>query len=253
MAKTVSVEFKNSKNYNLSGRLDLPKDSRPEGFAIYSHCFTCGKNISAASRISKSLADHGIACLRFDFTGIGDSEGDFSEHNFSSSIDDICSAAKFLKEYYEAPQLLIGHSFGGICTLHASKLIDSAKAIITIASPSHPSHILNHFDCHIDNILENGSGEVDILEKKLTLSADFIRDVQAAEPLKDIDKTRKAYLIFHSPLDKTVGIHSASEIFVALKHPKSFVSLDYADHLISKREDAEYVAEMCYHLGKRYC
>lgn len=252
MSKTISVEFTNFKGLRISGRLDLPKNQEPEGFAIYSHCFTCGKNISAASRISKKLAKHGIACLRFDFSGIGESEGEFSEHNYSSSVQDILSASKFLEENYQAPKLLVGHSFGGIATLGASKLIDSIKAVITIAAPSHPDHILNHFDCQVSEILESGQGEVEILGKKLILTKEFIEDVRAGNPLVEISKTRKAYLIFHSPLDSTVGIESASEIYSALKHPKSFVSLDYADHLISRKEDAEYVAEMCYHLGKRY-
>lgn len=252
MAKTINVEFKNDKGLKISGRLDVPKDQEPEGYAIYSHCFTCGKNISAASRISKALANHGIACLRFDFSGIGESEGEFSDHNYSSSVKDILSAAKFLEENYDAPKLLIGHSFGGVATLGASKIIDDIKAVITIAAPSHPDHILSHFDCQVEEILKDGQGEVEILGKKLVLTKEFIEDVRKGNALEGIDKTRKAYLIFHSPLDSTVGIESASEIYGALKHPKSFVSLDYADHLISKKEDAEYVAEMCYHLGKRY-
>ena len=252
MVNTLNVQFPTKGGMLLSGRLDLPKNAKPEGYAIYSHCFTCGKNISSASRISKNLAKHGIACLRFDFRGIGDSEGDFSDHNYSHSVEDIIAASEFLEKEYEPAKILIGHSFGGIATLGACNKIDSVKAVITLASPSHPSHILNHFECHVDEIIKNGKGEVEILGKKLTLSKEFVEDVKAADPLGGLKKARKAFLIFHSPLDKTVGIDSASEIFQAIKHPKSFVSLDYADHLITKKVDAEYVSEICYHLGKRY-
>lgn len=252
MSKTINVEILTGNNLKLSGRLDIPRDKKIEAYAIYSHCFTCGKNIASASRISKKLASLGIACLRFDFRGIGDSEGDFSEHNYTSSVDDIVSAAKFLEENFEAPKILIGHSFGGIATLGACSKIESIDAVMTIAAPSHPSHILNHFECHVDEIIKNGKGKVKILGKELELSKDFILDVQNAKPFEGIKNSRKAFLIFHSPLDTTVGIESASEIFMSLKHPKSFVSLDYADHLITKKEDAEYVAEICYHLGKRY-
>lgn len=230
----------------------MPKHQEASAFAIYCHCFTCGKNISAASRISKRLAEHGIACLRFDFRGNGESEGVFADHNYSSSIEDILACNQYLTDNFQAPGLLIGHSFGGIASLGACQYLPSVKAVISIASPSHPSHILGHFSCQVDEILKNGHAEVEIMGKKLQLSKGFIDDINKAEPLKDLKKVKKAFLIFHSPLDETVGIESASEIFTALKHPKSFVSLDYADHLITKKSDAEYVADICYQLGKRY-
>lgn len=251
MSKTINISFKNSLNQTIDARLDLPKDSEVIAFAIYAHCFSCGKNIAAASRISKNLASLGIACLRFDFNGVGDSEGRFEDSNFSSYVEDVKAAAKYLTENHQAPRLLIGHSFGGVTVLEASKCINCIKLVVTIASPATPQHLLNHFKNQIEQIKKDGSAKVNILGKELVITKQFVEDAEKQDVLNGLNKQDVSYLILHSPFDKTVGIENAAQIYQALKHPKSFISLDYADHLISSKEDAYYCADMIFHLTKR--
>ncbi|MDW3094666.1 MAG: bifunctional alpha/beta hydrolase/OsmC family protein [Gammaproteobacteria bacterium] len=245
------VNFENNLGITLSAALELPL-MPIKYYAIFAHCFSCGKDIFAASRISRSLASAGIAVLRFDFTGIGESEGDFGNSNFSSNIDDILSAAKYLQEEYSAPQLLIGHSLGGTAVIHAAKEISECKAVVSIGSPSTPNHILKHFPSEVKQLEHLDSLEVEIGGKSFDIKKQFVDDLNAKSSTSDISKLRKAILIFHSPLDEIVSIEEATRIFVAVKHPKSFITLDKADHLLSDPDDSEYVANTIAAWAERY-
>ncbi|MCO4755177.1 MAG: alpha/beta hydrolase [Bacteriovoracaceae bacterium] len=235
--------FNNSNGETLSGRLELPVGS-PRAFAIFAHCFTCSKDIFAASRIPKALSEHGIAVLRFDFTGLGNSEGDFSNTNFSSNVDDLKSAYLSMKENGMTPTILIGHSLGGAAVLKLSTEVEQIKAVVTIGAPSDTKHVSHLFKHEIPNILENGEAEVQLAGRAFTIKKSFIEDINMHNILGLLPSVKKAFLVMHSPVDKTVSIDHAAEIYKALKHPKSFISLDKADHLVTKAKDARYLANM---------
>ncbi len=251
MTTRKKVSFENSSGLVLSAALEIPV-MPVKYYAIFAHCFSCGKDIIAATRISRSLASIGIAVLRFDFTGIGESEGDFGNSNFSSNIDDILSAVRFLRDEYSAPQLLIGHSLGGTAVLHAAKEISECKAIVTIGSPSKPNHILEHFPDEVKQLEHQESLSIEIGGKSFNIKKQFIDDLNTQSSAAEISHLRKALLILHSPLDKIVSIEEATRIFVEAKHPKSFITLDKADHLLSDPEDAEYVANTIAAWAARY-
>ena len=238
------ITFTNSKNEKLAALLDLPTAGKPGAFAIFAHCFTCTKNIKAASRIARTLAREGIAVLRFDFTGLGASEGEFANTNFSSNVDDLVQAAKFLSRQYQAPTLLIGHSLGGAAVLQAASEIDSVRAVITIAAPSDPSHILHHFKEKEDEINRTGEAEVNLGDRPFKVKKQFLDDLRGNRLEEIISDLKKPLLVMHSPFDNTVSIDHAASIFKAAKHPKSFISLDTADHLISNEQDAVYAGMM---------
>ena len=209
-------------------------------------------NISAASRISKKLSDLGIAVLRFDFTGLGNSDGDFSNTNFSSNVEDLVSAYHALKDEFKAPQILIGHSFGGAAVLKASTLLEDVKAVVSIAAPSDTSHVSHLFEKDMEEIKKDGQAKVLLEGREFLIKKQFIDDLNENELLDGIRNTKKSYLIMHSPFDNTVSIDHAGNIFKALKHPKSFISLDNINHLVSKAEDAEYIGEQINSWVKRY-
>ncbi len=235
------LTFENREGAKLAALLERPS-TKPAAYALFAHCFTCSKDIAAASRISRALAAHGIAVLRFDFTGLGNSEGDFANTNFSSNVSDLVCAADQLKKQYEAPSLLVGHSLGGAAVLAAASEIKEAKAVVTIGAPADPAHVSHLFESSRAEIESQGSAVVNLAGRKFEIKKQFLDDI-ASQSLKDrIKKLRKALLIFHSPVDDIVGIDNASAIFQAALHPKSFISLDKADHLLSKRVDSEYVA-----------
>ena len=235
----------------LSARLDMP-DGPHLATALFAHCFTCGKDISAARRIAGRLAAMGIAVLRFDFTGLGHSKGEFGNTTFSSNVDDLVLAAKELENRGFAPSLLIGHSLGGAAVLKAAGQIDSVKAVVTIGAPFDPEHVTHNFGSALDRIASEGQAEVDLAGRPFKIGKDFVRDVTAVELAPAIGKLNKALLVMHAPLDTTVGIENATQIFMAAKHPKSFVTLDDADHLVSSAEDAEYAAEVISAWAGRY-
>lgn len=236
------VEFTNARGQTLAGALHLPDATEPSAFALFAHCFTCGKDVVAASRIAGALADQGIGVLRFDFTGLGGSDGDFANTSFSTNVDDLVAAADFLAREYRAPSLLIGHSLGGAAALVAAKRIDSIAAVVTIAAPASPQHIQHLFaDQHCD-IKSDGQAEVNIGGRPFTIGAEFVEDMERWPVDASIAQLDKPLLIFHSPADQVVNIGEAAKLYEAARHPKSFVSLDKADHLLSRREDAEYVA-----------
>ena len=249
--KSNKFNFKNDNGEVLSGRLELPY-GQIKSFAIFAHCFTCSKNISASSRISKKLAQLGIGVLRFDFTGLGNSDGDFENTNFSSNIADLICAYNALKEDYKAPSILIGHSFGGAAVLKASKELEAVKAVITIAAPSDTKHVAHLFEDELEEIDSKGEAEVCLENRKFKIKKQFIEDLSDGKILDGISETKKAYLIMHSPFDNIVSVDHASHIFKALKHPKSFITLDTIDHLVSKPNDAEYIAEQINSWVKRY-
>jgi len=235
----------------LAARFEQPRGPR-QAVALFAHCFTCTKDIYAASRIAGGLAARGIAVLRFDFTGLGHSEGEFANTNFSSNVDDLVAAADHLREAYEAPKILIGHSLGGAAVLAAAERIPEASAVATIGAPAEPAHVQHLFQDARPEIEAKGAAEVKLAGRAFTIKKQFLDDISAARLEAAIAGLRKALLVFHAPRDATVGIDNAARIFTAAKHPKSFVSLDDADHLLSRREDAAYVAEVLAAWASRY-
>ena len=251
--RKIKVEFENSDGVTLAGLLELPPENVAIArYALFAHCFTCGKDIAAASRISRSLAARGIAVLRFDFTGLGNSDGDFANSNFSSNVQDLLAAAAKLESSYQAPQLLIGHSLGGAAVLAAAHQIDSVKAVATIGSPSTARHVKHLFQAQADVIEKAGEAQVDIGGRLFLVRKQLLDDIDRYNSTQEIAKLNAALLVFHSPVDSIVSIDQASEIYQAARHPKSFISLDNADHLLSKAADAEYVGSTLAAWASRY-
>ncbi|HEX3442563.1 MAG TPA: alpha/beta fold hydrolase [Pseudolabrys sp.] len=249
--RSEKFEFPNAKGESLAALLDFPI-GRPNAFALFAHCFTCGKDNLAAKRIAERLAMCGIAVLRFDFTGLGASEGEFANTNFSSNVDDLVAAADHLRKAHSAPAILIGHSLGGAAVLAASHRIPEARAVVTIAAPSDPAHVVGLFKDHVSAIRAQGEVEVSLVGRPFRIKREFLDDVAEKKLNECLAMLRKALLIFHSPTDDTVGIDNATSIFTHARHPKSFVSLAGADHLLSKKDDAVYVANMIAAWAARY-
>lgn len=242
MITTERIQFKGYDGDMLDARLELPaKPAR--AFALFAHCFSCTKASLAASRISRRLAERGIAVLRFDFTGLGQSEGDFANTNFSSNVQDLIAAANWLIENHGACDLLVGHSLGGAACLVAANHLPDVKAVATIGSPADADHILHTLSSSLDTIEETGKAEVQIASERFTIKKQFVDDVREANVREGTAALHRPLMIMHSPLDEVVGIDNATELFIAAKHPKSFVSLDKADHMLSAREDSEFVAD----------
>ena len=249
---TQKIEFKNPEGQTLAGRLELPIDRHPHNFVLFAHCFTCTKNSSAVRNISKALTSNGFGVLRFDFTGLGESEGDFADTNFSGNVEDLIAASDFLKETYEAPTLLIGHSLGGAAVIFAASEIDSVKAVATVGAPSNPVHVKHLFKSGIDEINKTGMAVVNLSGRDFTIKKQFLDDLEEKSLPKTAKELRKPLLVMHSPQDDIVGINNAEEIYVAAHHPKSFVSLDGADHLLFNKQDSIYVGEVVSGWAKRY-
>ncbi len=241
--RTQKVTFKSALSEELDARLDMPKDT-VRAYALFAHCFTCSKEVFAASRISQALAARGIAVLRFDFTGLGGSDGDFANTNFSSNVQDLIAAADFLREEYEAPALLIGHSLGGAAVLAAARRVPEARAVATISAPSSAEHVKAHLRDSLDEIESAGEAEVLLGGRPFRIRKQFLDDIEGRTLAGEIGHMKKALIVFHAPRDEIVSIDNATDIFVAARHPKSFVSLDDADHLLSRRKDAVYVADV---------
>ncbi|MES5047237.1 bifunctional alpha/beta hydrolase/OsmC family protein [Rhizobium nepotum] len=249
--KTEKLEFVGHAGGTLAARLDMP-DGDIRGYALFAHCFTCSKDLMAVRRISAGLARHGIALLRFDFTGLGASDGEFASTNFSSNIEDLKRAAAHLAEVREAPRLIIGHSLGGTAVLAAASSIPSVEAVVTIGAPADVAHVLHNFRADLAEIEGNGKATVSLHGREFTIEKQFIEDARAANLSVRIAALRKPLLVLHAPLDDTVGIENAALIFAAAKHPKSFVSLDGADHLLTRTQDAEYAASVIAGWSSRY-
>ena len=241
--KKIKLEFENTNGELLAGLLELPEQVEDiTTFALFAHCFTCGKDIAAASRVSRALAKKGIAVLRFDFTGLGGSDGDFANANFSSNIGDLVLAAKALETQYSAPQILIGHSLGGAAVLGAAAQLDSVKAVVTIGAPATAQHVAHLFKAKAAQIESQGEALVTLGSREFLVKKQFLDDIDQYSSTGEIRNLGVALLVFHSPLDTVVSIDEAGKIFQAARHPKSFVSLNKADHMLSKATDAEYVA-----------
>ncbi len=245
------VSFENLQGETLAGVLEIP-ESTVRGYALFAHCFTCSKNTLAATWISRALADQGIAVLRFDFTGLGESQGDFSSTNFSSNLQDILAAAQYLKEQYAAPTLLIGHSLGGAAVLAVAHQLPDVKAIVTIAAPATAAHIRHLFSDSYRELQQQPTVLVNLGGRNFTIRRQFIDDLEQYNTVEHIQALNKALLVFHSPMDDTVSIDEAGRIYSAAKHPKSFVSLDHADHLLTNPDDSHYVAQVLSAWASRY-
>jgi uncharacterized OsmC-like protein/pimeloyl-ACP methyl ester carboxylesterase len=248
---TERFQFPGTGGHQLAAALDTP-EGEIRAYALFAHCFTCGKDVLAAKRIAVALASKGIAVLRFDFTGLGSSEGDFANSTFASNVADLVRAADHLRETRNAPALLIGHSLGGAAILAASERIPDAKAVVTIAAPSDPAHVTGLFADHVDQIRAHGKAEVSLAGRPFTITREFLDDIAEHGLMAHVAKLHKALLVMHAPTDDTVGIDNATRIFVAAKHPKSFVSLAGADHLLSERRDSAYVADVIAAWASRY-
>ena len=248
---TERFQFTSSAGHQLAAALDLPEGA-PLAYGLFAHCFTCGKDVLAAKRIATALAAKGIAVLRFDFTGLGSSEGDFANSTFSSNVADLVRAADHLRETRKAPAILIGHSLGGAAILAAAGQIPDAKAVVTIAAPSDPVHVTGLFADKVDDIRKHGKVEVRLAGRPFQIKREFLDDIAEHGLMAHVKNLHKALLIMHSPTDDTVGIDNATHIFVAAKHPKSFVSLVGADHLLSGKRDAAYVADVIAAWAQRY-
>ncbi|MEQ9423114.1 MAG: bifunctional alpha/beta hydrolase/OsmC family protein [Cyclobacteriaceae bacterium] len=250
--KSIKVKFQNSEGQTLSGRLEFPVSQKPKAYALFAHCFTCSKNLTAVRNISRGLNQNGLAVLRFDFTGLGDSEGDFADTNFSSNLGDLEKAAEYLSENYAAPQLIIGHSLGGAAVLRVASRINSIEAVATIGAPFDPPHVKKLFVDGIDEIEEKGEAKVSIGGRPFKIKKQLIDDLEKYDSADEIKNLKKALMIMHSPQDSTVGINNAAEIYGAAMHPKSFVSLDGADHLLSDEQDSHYVGQVIASWAVRY-
>jgi putative redox protein len=248
---TERFEFRSASGFRLAAVLDRPV-GEPMAYALFAHCFTCGKDNLAAKRIAESLTLRGIAVLRFDFTGLGASEGEFENTNFSFNVADLVAAADHLRQTQRAPAILIGHSLGGAAVLAAAAKVPEAQAVVTIAAPSDPSHVTGLFKEHVADIRARGEVEVTLAGRPFRIRREFLDDIAEQRLTEWVADLRRALLIFHSPTDDTVGIDNASRIFAAAKHPKSFVSMADADHLLSRRSDAVYVAHVIAAWAKRY-
>ena len=250
--KIEGVKFLNPQGHQLSGKLFLPLDEKPRFFAVFAHCFNCSKNLKAVSNISNTLSQLGIAPLSFDFTGLGNSEGDFGDTHFSSNVADLVAASDFLKKNYEAPKLLIGHSLGGTAVIFAADQLEETVAVVTIGAPSDPEHVKRLFEEDIETIKKQGSAKVNIGGRSFHLKKDFIDDLENKNLPELLSKMRKAFLFLHSPQDQIVDISNAATLYQSAHHPKSFVSLDGADHLLSEEMESMYVGELISTWSKKY-
>lgn len=246
------LEFANRAGQRLAARIDLPDDSPPAAYALFAHCFTCSKNIKAASHISRALTAEGIAVFRFDFTGLGESEGDFGDTNFSSNVEDLVAAAEYMTREFEGPRLLIGHSLGGAAVLQAASMIPSSMAVITIAAPADPNHVSLALGDTKEIIERQGEANVDLAGRTFKIKKQFLDDLESVSMQQTIKNLKKALLILHAPTDGVVGIDNAARIFAAARHPKSFISLDNADHLLMNPKDSQYVGTLIATWASKY-
>lgn len=250
--QTEKVTFTTDEGTELSARLELPIDQHPHAYALFAHCFTCNKNLSAVRNISRALARRGFGVLRFDFTGLGESEGDFADTNFSSNIQDLLAAARFMGTRYEPPSLLIGHSLGGAAVLRAAYELESVKAVATIGAPFDPEHVTHLFGESQQEIEESGVAKVNIGGRSFTVKKQFLDDIEENKLSDRIAFLNRALLIMHSPQDLIVVVDNAADIYAAARHPKSFISLDGADHLLSNKADSQYAGDMIATWTERY-
>jgi len=250
-AQTLSLSIPGARGAMLAARLDLPPAAAPIAYALFAHCFTCSKETKATTYVSAALAERGIAVLRFDFTGLGASGGDFASTNFSSNVEDLVFAANYLRQHYRAPSILVGHSLGGSAVLAAAQQVPEAVAVATIGSPFDPAHVL-HLIKDREAVARDGEAEVNIGGRPFRIRKQFLEDISGTKLGDSVARLGKALLVMHSPRDTVVGIENATQIFSTAKHPRSFISLDPADHLLSRREDALFAGSMLAAWASRY-
>lgn len=248
---TQKIVFQGHDGSDLAARLDMP-DGRVRASALFAHCFTCSKDIAAARRIAGGLTAHGIAVLRFDFTGLGHSGGEFANTDFSSNVQDLTLASEWMTTQGMPVQLLVGHSLGGAAAIAAAPRLPGVRAVATIGAPYEPGHVLHNLGSDLDVIRKHGAAEVTLAGRAFTIRRDFVNDISAASLDAALGRMGAALLVLHAPRDMTVGVENAQAIFVAAKHPKSFVSLDHADHLLSDARDAGYAADVIASWASRY-
>ncbi|UCC81933.1 MAG: OsmC family protein [Gemmatimonadota bacterium] len=250
--QTQRLTFPGATGDVLSGRLELPVDEKPIGYALFAHCFTCSKNYKAVVDISRALAQARIGVLRFDFTGLGESEGDFSDTTFSSNVEDLIAAAQYMEREWEAPAILVGHSLGGAAVLQAAHHIPTCQAVVTIGAPAEPQHVIRQLKSSLNQIQECGSAEVEFAGRAFTIKKEFLEDLDRQNMEGVIRTLGRALLVFHSPADAVVGAENAATIYETAREPKSYISLDEADHLLSRSEDSHYVGAVIAAWATRY-
>jgi len=246
------LTFTNPQGDELAARLDTPEDQAPTAYVLFAHCFTCSKNLTAVGNISRAMTEHGFGVLRFDFTGLGESDGVFSETNFSSNVADLICAADMLEEQFAAPSILLGHSLGGAAVLQAAGEIGTVEAVATIGAPHDPEHVTHLLEDSVEEIETTGVANVTLGGRSFTIKKQFLNDLEAASMTARIRSLDRALMVFHSPVDETVGVENARKIFEDAKHPKSFISLDDADHLLTDERDSRYVGTMVAAWASRY-
>lgn len=238
------VEFKGSLGETLAGRIDIPESGESKVTALFAHCFTCSKNLKVVGHVTRELADRSITTLRFDFTGLGQSEGDFANTNFSSNVADLIAAGEFMEQEMEPPSLLIGHSLGGAAVLQAATSLKSVKAVATIGAPANPKHVKENFSMQLDEIEETGEASVKLAGRTFKIKKQFLDDLNENNVNQHVENLGRALLILHAPLDKTVGIDNAAHLYKMAKHPKSFISLHEADHLLTSETYSRYAGKL---------
>lgn len=249
--RSKKVTFPGAYGDDLAARVDLPDDDTDD-FVLFAHCFTCSKNLRPVEHISETLSQKEIGVFRFDFTGLGESEGDFADTNFSSNVDDLVAAAKYMKANFQAPDVLVGHSLGGAAVLHAAHRIANCKAVATVAAPADVEHVKTNFSAKLDEIQETGAATVTLQGRDFKIKKQFLDDLSTKRMDEIVRSLKRALMIFHSPIDERVSIDNAAHIYNMARHPKSFVSLDDADHLLLKKRDSRYVAEILASWARRY-
>lgn len=246
------INFTNSDGLELSGYLELPLNTHPHSYVLFAHCFTCNKNYFAVKNIARALSAKGYGVLRFDFSGLGESDGEFADTTFSGNVEDLLAAAEFLESEYRAPEMLIGHSLGGAAVIFAANKLPSVKSVVTIGAPSSPVHVKHLLQSNLEEIEQNGVAEVNVGGRNFTIRKNFLEDINTHDLSLFARDLRKAFLIMHSPQDAVVNISNAEALYKNVKHPKSFVSLDGADHLLTDREDSEYAGNVIASWASRY-
>ena len=249
--RSEKIRFAGSTGDLLTARLDFP-DGEPAAWALFAHCFTCSKDLKAVVNLSRALNGAGLAVMRFDFTGLGESEGEFAETSFASNVDDLVAAAGFLAEMHSAPKLLVGHSLGGAAVLQAAAEVPSAAAVATIGAPADPAHVTHLLTGSLDEIRTEGEAEVMLAGRSFRIGRKFLDDLEETRQAERIRSLDRALIIFHSPVDMIVGIDNAARIYQTARHPKSFISLDEADHLLTDPSDASYVGEVLAAWARKY-
>ncbi len=250
--KSSRVSFPNGRGQQLSARLELPVNQHPHAFALFAHCFTCSSSLAAVRNISRALNLRGYGVLRFDFTGLGNSEGDFVDTNFTTNIADLLAAAEYLAAAHQPPSLLVGHSLGGAAVLCAATQLTGIRAVATIGAPFAADHVASHFAEDLKTIEQQGAATVNIGGRPFSIAKQFLDDLEEQRVEEHIQELDAALLILHSPQDQTVNIDEAAKLYTAARHPKSFVSLDGADHLLTNAADAHYAGEVIAGWSSRY-